>query len=96
MDYEQQAYYHVRAKVKNRHVDEQLKKYHTVASTTLIRVRVEDEDEPPVFLLPYYILEIFEESPQGSLVGVVFATDPDDKRCPIRYVWKANVAVMNE
>lgn len=97
VDYEQQAYYNVRAKVKNRHVDEQLKKYHTVASTTLIRVRVEDEDEPPVFLLPYYIFEILEESPQGSLVGVVSAIDPEDNRCPIRYsITKSNTFQIDD
>ncbi|XP_036179155.1 cadherin-19 isoform X1 [Myotis myotis] len=97
VDYEQQTYYNIRAKVKNRHVDEQLKKYHTVASTTFIRVRVEDEDEPPVFLLPYYLFEIFEGSPQGSSVGVVSAIDPDDNRSPIRYsITKSNTFQIDD
>jgi len=46
---------------------------------------VEDEDEPPVFLLPYYLFEIFEESPHGSFVGMVSAIDPDQRKSPIRY-----------
>ncbi|XP_032278572.1 cadherin-19 [Phoca vitulina] len=85
VDFEHQNQYRIRANVKNRHVDEKLMEYHVEASTTLIRVQVEDEDEPPVFLLPYYLFEIFEESPHGSFVGMVSAIDPDQRKSPIRY-----------
>ncbi|EFB20834.1 hypothetical protein PANDA_011042, partial [Ailuropoda melanoleuca] len=85
VDFEHQNQYRIRANVKNRHVDEQLMEYHVEASTTFIRIQVEDEDEPPVFLLPYYVFEIFEESPHGSFVGMVSATDPDQRNSPIRY-----------
>ncbi|XP_059750209.1 cadherin-19 [Balaenoptera ricei] len=85
VDFEHQNHYRIRAKVKNRRVDEQLRKYHTEASTTFIKIQVEDVDEPPVFLLPYYIFEIFEGSPYGSFVGTVSATDPDQRKSPIRY-----------
>lgn len=85
VDFEHQNQYRVRANVKNRHVDEELMEYHVEASTTFIRVQVEDEDEPPVFLLPYYLFEIFEESPHGSFVGMVSAIDPDQRKSPIRY-----------
>ncbi|XP_006727159.1 cadherin-19 isoform X1 [Leptonychotes weddellii] len=85
VDFEHQNQYRIRANVKNCHVDEKLMEYHVEASTTLIRVQVEDEDEPPVFLLPYYLFEIFEESPHGSFVGMVSAIDPDQRKSPIRY-----------
>ncbi|XP_026304012.1 cadherin-19 isoform X1 [Piliocolobus tephrosceles] len=85
VNFEHQNHYGIRAKVKNHHVDEKLMKYHTEASTTFIKIQVEDVDEPPLFLLPYYIFEIFEETPQGSFVGVVSATDPDNRKSPIRY-----------
>ncbi|XP_060166670.1 cadherin-19 isoform X2 [Globicephala melas] len=85
VDFEHQNHYRIRAKVKNRRVDEQLRKYHTEASTTFIKIQVEDVDEPPVFLLPYYLFEIFEGSPYGSFVGTVSATDPDQRKSPIRY-----------
>ncbi|XP_004087745.1 cadherin-19 isoform X2 [Nomascus leucogenys] len=85
VDFEHQNHYGIRAKVKNHHVAEQLMKYHTEASTTFIKIQVEDVDEPPFFLLPYYIFEIFEETPQGSFVGMVSATDPDNRKSPIRY-----------
>ena len=89
MDFEHQNHYLIRANVKNRHVAEHLMEYHVEASTTFVRVQVEDEDEPPVFLLPYYLFEILEESPHGSFVGMVSATDPDQRKSPIRYVCKA-------
>lgn len=57
---------------------------------------MEDVDEPPVFLLPYYVFEIFEGSPLGSFVGVVSAIDPDQRNSPIGYVWKASFALINE
>ncbi|XP_003788455.1 cadherin-19 [Otolemur garnettii] len=85
VDFEQQNNYGIRAQVKNRHVDEQFMKFHTKASTTFIKVQVEDEDEPPIFLLPYYVFEIFEENPHGSFVGMVSAADPDHRKSPIRY-----------
>nr|XP_031530234.1 cadherin-19 isoform X3 [Vicugna pacos]XP_031530235.1 cadherin-19 isoform X3 [Vicugna pacos] len=85
VDFEHQHYYRVRAKVKNRHVAEHLREHHTEPSTTLIKVQVEDDDEPPVFLFSYYIFEILEGSPLGSSVGTVSATDPDQRQSPIRY-----------
>ncbi|XP_012603847.3 cadherin-19 [Microcebus murinus] len=85
VDFEHQNQYGIRAKVKNRHVDEKLMKYHAEASSTFIKVQVEDEDEPPIFLLPYYVFGIFEENPHGSFVGTVSATDPDHRKSPIRY-----------
>ncbi|XP_070634788.1 cadherin-19 [Bos indicus] len=85
VNFEDQNHYRIRAKVKNPQVDAHLREYHTEASTTVIKIQVEDVDEPPVFLLPYYIFEIFEECPHGSSVGTVSATDPDQRKSPIGY-----------
>ena len=96
MNFEDQNHYRIKAKVKNPQVDAHLREYHTEASTTVIKIQVEDVDEPPVFLLPYYIFEIFEECPHGSSVGTVSATDPDQRKSPIGYVWKPSFALINE
>ncbi|XP_012581346.1 PREDICTED: cadherin-19 isoform X2 [Condylura cristata] len=85
VDFEYQNHYRIRAKVRNRHVDAQLTEYHVEPSTTVIKVQVTDEDEPPVFLRPYYLFEIYEGRPHGSFVGVVSATDPDLRKSPIGY-----------
>ncbi|XP_005077288.2 cadherin-19 [Mesocricetus auratus] len=85
VDFEHQNHYGIRAKVKNRHIDEELATAHVNASSTYIKVQVEDEDEPPIFLLPYYIFGIPEEKPQGSIVGTVSAIDTDRRQSPVRY-----------
>uniref|UniRef100_A0A8C5KYN9 Cadherin domain-containing protein n=1 Tax=Jaculus jaculus TaxID=51337 RepID=A0A8C5KYN9_JACJA len=85
VDFEHQSHYGIRAQVRNRHVDEHLMPNHADASTTFIKVQVEDEDEPPVFLLPYYVFDIDEGRPPGSFVGTVSAVDPDQRKSPIRY-----------
>lgn len=85
VDFEHQNHYGIRVKVKNFHVDEELASAHVNSSSTYIKVQVEDEDEPPVFLLPYYIFGIPEEKPYGSIVGTVSAIDKDRKQSPIRY-----------
>ncbi|KAL6039647.1 hypothetical protein STEG23_012574, partial [Scotinomys teguina] len=85
IDFEHQSHYGIRAKVKNHHVEEELAPAHVNASSTYIKVQVEDEDEPPVFLLPYYVFGIPEEMPYGSMVGTVSAVDPDQRQSPIRY-----------
>ncbi|XP_026645847.1 cadherin-19 isoform X2 [Microtus ochrogaster] len=85
VDFEHQSHYGFRVKVKNCHVDEELASAHVNSSSTYIKVQVEDEDEPPVFLLPYYVFGIPEEKPYGSIVGTVSAIDMDRKQSPIRY-----------
>ncbi|CAH7189131.1 Cdh19 [Phodopus roborovskii] len=85
VDFEHQNHYGIRAKVKNHHVDKELASAHVNASSTYIKVQVEDEDEPPAFLLPYYIFGIPEEKQHGSIVGTVSAIDIDRRQSPIRY-----------
>ena len=91
MDFEQQNHHRIKAKVKNPRVDEQLLKYHAETSTTIIKVQVGDEDEPPVFHLPHYVFAVSEGSPRGSSVGTVSATDPDQRKSPIWYVHRATL-----
>ncbi|EHB07468.1 Cadherin-19 [Heterocephalus glaber] len=85
VDFEQQSHYSIRAKVRNRHVEEDLRNYHVEASSTFIKVQVEDVDEPPVFLFPYYVFQVFEGNPNGSFIGIVSAIDLDQRKSPIRY-----------
>ncbi|XP_016067406.1 PREDICTED: cadherin-19 [Miniopterus natalensis] len=85
VDFEHQNYYRFRAQVRNRHVDKRLLGHHTPASTTLVRVQVADEDEPPAFLQPRYTFQVPEGSPRGAPVGSVSALDPDHRRAPVRY-----------
>ncbi|XP_051826483.1 cadherin-19 isoform X4 [Antechinus flavipes] len=85
LDYEQQRQYSVRAKVTNSFIDEYFPKDENSGQTTIIKIRVEDADEPPVFSHLEYLMEVAEETPFGSYVGSVFARDPDVTNSPIRY-----------
>lgn len=53
--------------------------------TTIIKISVEDADEPPVFTSQNYVMEIAEGATNGSLVGAITARDPDNANSPIRY-----------
>uniref|UniRef100_F7CBY6 Cadherin 19 n=1 Tax=Monodelphis domestica TaxID=13616 RepID=F7CBY6_MONDO len=85
LDYELQRQYSVRAKVTNSYIDEYFPKDENSGQTTVIKIRVEDVDEPPVFSYLEYVMEIAEETPYGSHVGTVLARDPDATNSPIRY-----------
>ncbi|XP_074545110.1 cadherin-18-like [Halichoeres trimaculatus] len=53
--------------------------------STSLRVIVGDVDEPPVFSMDYYIMDIYENSPAGTQVGVVTAVDPDSTNSAVRF-----------
>uniref|UniRef100_A0A8B9MIX5 Cadherin 19 n=2 Tax=Accipitrinae TaxID=8955 RepID=A0A8B9MIX5_9AVES len=85
VDYESKRRYSIRAKVVNRYIDDRFLKEGPFEDKTIVKINVEDADEPPVFTLENYVMEIAEGAMTGSLVGVVTARDPDDDDCPVRY-----------
>lgn len=48
--------------------------------SALVKVYVEDVDEPPVFNLPSNLIEVDEDVREGSIIGQVLAQDPDATR----------------
>ncbi|NWI52773.1 CAD19 protein, partial [Calyptomena viridis] len=85
VDYESKRRYSIQAKVVNKYIDERFLKEEPFEDKTIVKINVEDADEPPVFTSENYVMEIFEEAMSGSLVGVVTARDPDDDDSPVRY-----------
>ncbi|XP_010082059.1 PREDICTED: cadherin-19, partial [Pterocles gutturalis] len=83
VDYESKRRYSVQAKVVNRYIDDNFEKEGPFEDKTIVKINVEDADEPPVFTLENYVMEISEAAVSGSLVGAVTATDPDDDDCPV-------------
>ncbi|KAJ0012089.1 hypothetical protein NQD34_013064 [Periophthalmus magnuspinnatus] len=53
--------------------------------STSLQVIVGDVDEPPLFSMDFYILDVYENSPAGTQVGTVSAWDPDTTNSAIRY-----------
>ncbi|XP_064363227.1 cadherin-19 isoform X3 [Dromaius novaehollandiae] len=85
VDYESQRRYSVQARVVNRYIDERFLEEGPFEDTTIVKINVKDADEPPVFTLENYVMEIAEGAESGSLVGVVTARDPDNDDSPVRY-----------
>nr|XP_020647415.1 cadherin-19-like [Pogona vitticeps] len=86
MDYETQNIYDIRVKGINRYIDERFLTEETrFEDTTVLRIRVQDVDEPPVFIANEFLMEIVEEDMNNSYVGAVSAKDPDQANSPIRY-----------
>ncbi|XP_048145378.1 cadherin-19 isoform X2 [Corvus hawaiiensis] len=85
VDYESKRRYSIQAKAVNRYIDEQFLKEGPFEDTTIVKINVEDADEPPVFTSENYVMETAEGAMSGSLVGVVTARDPDYDDSPVRY-----------
>ncbi|XP_003219746.2 cadherin-19 [Anolis carolinensis] len=86
VDYETQSVYDIRVKGINRHVDQRfLSEDMRFEDTAILRIRVQDVDEPPVFISKELLMEISEEEMNNSFVGAVSARDPDKANSPIRY-----------
>lgn len=62
----------------------------------MVRVTVENVDEPPIFSSPLSKMVISEAAKVGTIIGTVSALDPDTTNSPIRYdmVWWKRVCVM--
>ncbi|XP_027751035.1 cadherin-19 isoform X1 [Empidonax traillii] len=85
VDYESKRRYSIHAKVVNKYIDERFLKEGPYEDKTIIKINVEDADEPPVFTSENYVMEVVEGAMSGSLVGVVTARDPDNDDSPVRY-----------
>ncbi|KAM7036958.1 cadherin-19 [Passerculus sandwichensis] len=85
VDYESKRRYSIQVKAVNRYIDERFLKEGPFEDTTIVKINVEDADEPPVFTLDNYVMEIVEGAMRGALVGAVTARDPDDDESPVRY-----------
>nr|XP_038031086.1 cadherin-19 isoform X2 [Anas platyrhynchos] len=85
VDYESKRRHSVSVKVVNRYIDDNFLKEGPFEDTTTVKISVQDADEPPVFNLENYVMEIAEGVANGSLVGVVSARDPDNVNSPVRY-----------
>ncbi|XP_066478890.1 cadherin-19 [Tiliqua scincoides] len=85
IDYESRSRYAVRVRAVNRRRDERFLKDGPFEATAVLKISVDDADEPPVFTSEEYVMQIFEEDMNNSCVGVVSAKDPDKANSPIRY-----------
>ncbi|XP_051986204.1 cadherin-11-like [Xyrauchen texanus] len=86
VDFETKRSYTLKVEASNTHVDARFIAWGPYKDTTIVKIAVEDADEPPNFMAPSYNFEVEENSPDGTLVGRVHAKDTDIANSPIRYM----------
>ncbi|CAG03457.1 unnamed protein product, partial [Tetraodon nigroviridis] len=84
LDFEKKQQFGLRLQVENVHINPRFFSMGPFRDEASVKITVEDVDELPVFERPSYIMEVKEDAPKNTVLGSVSASDPDDKRSPIR------------
>ncbi|XP_064016887.1 cadherin-10 isoform X2 [Pogoniulus pusillus] len=84
LDYETRRLYTLKVEAENTHVDPRFYYLGPFKDTTIVKISVEDVDEPPVFSRSSYLFEVHEDIELGTIIGTVMARDPDSASSPIR------------
>lgn len=85
LNYERKRTYTLHIEGMNTHVDPRFSYLGSFKDTATLKITVGDVDEPPVFSMDYYIMDVYENSPAGTEVGAVTARDPDNRNSPVRW-----------
>ncbi|XP_031418994.1 cadherin-7a [Clupea harengus] len=85
LDFETKTTYSLRIEASNRHPDSRFLSQGMFSDTAMVRLIVENVDEPPVFSSSLSKMVVSEAAKVGTIVGTVSANDPDSTNSPIRY-----------
>ncbi|MCJ8738673.1 hypothetical protein PDJAM_G00038450 [Pangasius djambal] len=85
LNYEKKRQYTLHIAAENTHLDPRFSHLGSFKDNATFKITVGDVDEPPVFSMDYYIMDVYENAKIGTEVGSVTAQDPDSKNSPIRY-----------
>ncbi|XP_073188376.1 cadherin-10 isoform X3 [Lepidochelys kempii] len=85
LDYETRSLYTLKVEAENTHVDPRFYYLGPFKDTSIVKISVEDVDEPPVFSRSSYLFEVHEDIEVGTIIGTVMARDPDSASSPIRF-----------
>lgn len=84
LDFETKTTYSLRIEASNRHPDSRFLSQGMFSDTAMVRLIVENVDEPPVFSSSLSKMVVSEAAKVGTIVGTVSANDPDSTNSPIR------------
>ncbi|XP_030045915.1 cadherin-9-like [Microcaecilia unicolor] len=85
LDFEKRMLYTLEVEAVNTHPDPRFFHLQSFKDSAMVKIAVEDVDEPPVFSRPFYLMEVDEDAKEGSLIGQVTARDPDAIKNFIKY-----------
>ncbi|CAL8400015.1 unnamed protein product, partial [Gadus morhua 'NCC'] len=93
LDYESKKAYTFKVDATNAHPDPRFQSYGAFKDTATVKINVLDVDEPPVFNKPAYLMDVYEDTPAGTIIGAVTAQDLDAGNSPVRYSidWKSDL-----
>lgn len=84
LNYERKKTYTLHIEGMNTHIDPRYSYLGSFKDTATLKITVGDVDEPPVFSMDYYIMDVYENAHIGTEVGAVTARDPDSRNSPVR------------
>uniref|UniRef100_A0A8D0BK33 Cadherin-12 n=1 Tax=Salvator merianae TaxID=96440 RepID=A0A8D0BK33_SALMN len=85
LNYEKKKSYTLNIEGANTHLDFRFSHLGPFKDVTMLKIIVGDVDEPPLFTLPSYVMEVYENAKIGTVVGTVTAQDPDSANNLVRY-----------
>ncbi|XP_041077639.1 cadherin-11-like isoform X2 [Polyodon spathula] len=85
VDFETKRAYSLKVEASNLILDPRFLSWGPFKDTAMVKITVEDADEPPLFNSPGYTFEVQENLPANTVVGRVHAKDTDAANSPIRY-----------
>uniref|UniRef100_A0A3Q3QM33 Cadherin-12 n=1 Tax=Monopterus albus TaxID=43700 RepID=A0A3Q3QM33_MONAL len=93
LDYETKKAYTFKVDASNAHLDPRFQSFGAFRDTATVKINVLDVDEPPVFNKPSYVMDVYEDTPAGTIIGAVTAQDLDASSSPVRYSidWKSDL-----
>ncbi|XP_074055568.1 cadherin-12 [Macrotis lagotis] len=92
LDFETKKAYTFKVEASNLHLDHRFHSVGPFKDTATVKISVLDVDEPPVFSKSFYTMEVYEDTPVGTIIGAVTAQDLDVGSSSIRYFidWKSD------
>ncbi|XP_077480401.1 cadherin-12-like isoform X2 [Stigmatopora argus] len=93
LDYESKKAYTFKVDASNAHLDPRFQTFGAFKDTATVKINVLDVDEPPVFNKPAYVMDVYEDTPAGTIIGAVTAQDLDAGGSPVRYSidWRSDL-----
>uniref|UniRef100_A0A8C2DQ84 Cadherin 7a n=1 Tax=Cyprinus carpio TaxID=7962 RepID=A0A8C2DQ84_CYPCA len=83
LDFETKSSYTLKIEVSNRNIDPRFLSQGPFSDTAMVRLTVENVDEPPIFSTPLSKMGVSEAAKVGTIIGTVSALDPDSTNSPI-------------
>nr|XP_020636957.1 cadherin-18 isoform X2 [Pogona vitticeps] len=85
LNYEKKKSYTLNIEGANTHLDFRFSHLGPFKDVTMLKIIVGDVDEPPLFTLPSYVMDVYENAKIGTVLGTVTAQDPDSTGNAVRY-----------